>query len=173
MEKMRCQTSSDDLFTVLSDFDDMFRGPLSGIRFLPGGRTARFLPASGSLRPSVGRSWIPAVESFQRDGKLFLRMELPGVDPEAIKVSVTGDHLEISGEKKRSAGMNESGVYVQESRYGRFQRTFVLPEGLKGEDVTARHEHGVLELTVPLPQEALPRTVQIEVGGKPKKVKAA
>ncbi len=168
-----------DLFDIFRDFDAQFRRAFPELR--GEGTASRLLPSghatSSELSPapglSYGRAWFPAVDSYEKDGNYVVRMELPGVSPGEVSVSVTGDHLQISGEKKASREVDERNVHFSESRYGRFVRSFRLPEGIKGDDIKARYEDGVLELMIPVPEEVKPKTVRIEVGMEQKKVKAA
>ncbi|HXI01727.1 MAG TPA: Hsp20/alpha crystallin family protein [Candidatus Saccharimonadales bacterium] len=174
---MRYRSTFDDLFDVFRDFDDLFRrtfqdfGEESAVpsRLLPAGHGKALAPPAGA----AGRGWFPATESFVKDQNFHLRMELPGVKPEDVSISVTGDLLQVSGEKKTNREVDEKSLYFSESRYGRFERSFRLPEGVRSEDVKARFENGVLELTLPVPEEVKARTIKIEVGGDPKKIKAA
>ncbi len=175
---MRYRSVFDDLFDVFRDFDTLFRrtfpevaGEGAATLSLPSGRAAgSALAPAGSF---TGRTWFPAVDSFEREGNYVVRMELPGVAPGDVNVSVTGDHLQISGEKKSSREVDERNVHFSESRYGRFERSFRLPEGVKGDDIRARYENGVLELTIPVPEDVKPKTVKIEVAADQKKIKAA
>ena len=175
---MRYRTAFDDLFDVFNDFDDMFRrafpeantGTTEGSRLLsPGTRGGSLAPTSGV----TGRAWVPTVESFVKDGSYHLRVELPGVDPADVNISLTGDQLTISGEKKSSREVDDRNVYFSESRYGRFQRVFRLPEGVKTEDVKAAYENGILAVSIPVPEDVRPKTVKIEVSREPNKIKAA
>ena len=177
---MRYRTTFDDLFDVFNDFDELFRtafpqsGTVTGAAgLLPSGRSTSLMPAGSREQALTGRRWLPAVESFVKDDSYHLRMELPGVDPKEVEINLTGDQLTVSGEKKTSREVDEKNLYFSESRYGRFQRTFRFPEGVKGEEVKAAYVNGVLELTIPIPEAVRPRTVKIEVATDPKKIKAA
>lgn len=177
---MRYRTAFDDLFDVFNDFDEMFRrtfpemgwGTPEANRLLPSGKGSALQQASPS-RQVVGRTWFPPVESFVKDGRYHVRLELPGVDPSDVDISLTGDQLTITGEKKANQAVDENNVYFSESRYGRFHRSFRLPEGIKHEDVKATYSNGVLELSIPVPDEVRPKTVKIEVSKDPKSIKAA
>ena len=151
---------------LFRDFDDVFRRLSeefglsrfdNGVRALPG--TASMLPVPGWS----GRSFVPAVESFTRDGKHVFRVEVPGMTPEDIQVSVEGSHLTISGEKKAEKDVESSEVLVREVSRGRFQRVFALPEGLDAEQITASLKDGILEVT--LPETARPvRRIPVTAG---------
>jgi HSP20 family protein len=92
--------------------------------------------------------FIP-VESFTDQGRYVVRADLPGVDPEQdIEVEVEGDVLTIRGERQET--QHTSGH--SEFRYGSFTRSLRLPQGCHTEDVTARYEAGVLEVSVAVPE---------------------
>jgi HSP20 family protein len=173
----------DDLFNVFRDFDNLFRRTFAdmapalseGRRALTSGGAGEraMAPATGGMIAPFRWGSFPAVESYSKDGKLYLRAELPGVDPNDVQVSVTGETLTISGEKKASREVEESDVSFRETTHGRFERSFALPEGVKGEQVKARYENGVLELTMPFPEETRPRKIDIEVAHGGRAAKAA
>lgn len=177
---MRYRTAFDDLFDVFNDFDELFRRTFPEVGavpasagLLPSGRSTGLTRGSDREQAMAAPRWIPAVESFVKDNSYHLRMELPGVSPENVDINLTGDQLTVSGEKKTSREEDQKNYYFSESRYGRFHRSFRLPEGVKSEDVKASYENGVLELTIPVPETVKPKSVKIEVGKDPKKIKAA
>lgn len=103
--------------------------------------------------------YIP-VESFTRDGSYVVRADLPGVDPEKdIEVKVDGDVLTIHGERREE----EHDHGHSEVRYGSFTRSVRLPKGAHTDEVVARYDAGVLEVTVPVegaPAEPIKVAVQ-------------
>jgi HSP20 family protein len=113
-------------------------------------------------RPS-GTSY-PAVESFRRGENFVLRVELPGVDPKEIEMNVEDGHLILKGEKKKQNSTDDKNHYLCEVAYGRFQRSFRLPRGVKADQLTARHENGVLTITIPARSpEDVRRRVSIQI----------
>ncbi len=90
--------------------------------------------------------WSPAVDLAENDKELTVRAELPGIDPKDLEVTVTGNQLVISGEKKESNEHSEKNFYQTETRYGSFRRTVALPEGIDTENVDAQYANGVLTL---------------------------
>jgi HSP20 family protein len=113
-----------------------------------------------SAAPAV---WGPALEGYEKDGNIVVRADLPGVDPAQVEVSLDGDTLTISGERKSESESSKNGSHVNEVRYGSFRRSVTVPEGIDPERVTARYTNGVLEVTLPMPVAAQPRKVAVQV----------
>jgi HSP20 family protein len=109
-------------------------------------------------------AWSPKVDLFEKDGRLFTRIDLPGVKREDIKVEVTDGHLALSGERTNEKEEKKDNVYRTEREYGSFHRVVPLPEGVTLEDVKATFADGVLEVSVPVPArpEAKVRKVEIQ-----------
>ena len=173
----------DELFDVFREFDSLFRRTWGGLHVVSN-RGEKALPGAGagqSLEPSPG-SWLsswrdgfqPAVDCLSKGGSLILRMELPGVDPSEVEVNLVGSRLTIRGEKREQRESEEGGVFLKESAHGKFERSFTLPEGVQADQVKARYSNGVLEVTLPAPEQAA-RKLTIEVAGEPgrKAIKAA
>lgn len=108
--------------------------------------------------------WWPSVEAHQANDKLTVRCDLPGVDPKDVEVSLEGDTLTISGERRTNSQREEDGGRYSEMRYGRFERVLRVPDGLDPEKVTARYASGVLEITAPLPKDRGTRKVAVQIG---------
>jgi HSP20 family protein len=107
--------------------------------------------------PAEGR-WMPSVECYEKDGKLEVRLDLPGVDPKDVEVSLDGTMLVIRGER-RSERTEDDGY--REVRYGSFERRFTVPKGIDVDKAVARYENGVLSLTLPLPESAKVKRIPI------------
>jgi HSP20 family protein len=101
-----------------------------------------------------GGSWYPAIEVAERDNQLQVHAELPGLNPEDVKVEITDDALVIHGEKKSQREHQIGGAYRSERRYGQFYREIALPPGVSADQAKAQFRNGVLEISVPLPQQA-------------------
>ena len=105
-------------------------------------------------------------ETFLRDGKWVMRLDLPGVEPKDIDVSVAGGSLSIRALREwHGAGANEEGG-TREVRYGTFERYWALPKGVQSDQIKANYQHGVLELTIPASPELAGRKIPIAVEGK-------
>jgi len=103
-------------------------------------------------------SWLPSMESYTKDGKLELKVDLPGVNPKDVEISLEGTQLVIRGERK--SAREEENRY-REVRYGKFERRFTVPKGIDAEKAEARYDKGVLALTLPLPDAPKPKRIAV------------
>jgi HSP20 family protein len=143
-------------------------------RFFDGVAGQPFLK-SGS-RALADLHWTPSVDVIEKDDTLTIRVDLPGLTKDEVKVDVTADAITVQGERKKEIEEKGDGQYRLERAYGTFFRAVPLPEGVKPADVKATFKNGVLEVTAPVPaQNKAPQAhqVQIEDGGGDKKVKTA
>jgi HSP20 family protein len=117
------------------------------------------------------RALEPAIETCIEDGKFIVRTDLPGIDPKDVDIKVAGDLLTIKGSREDRSETKKGDYFRREIRYGAFERAVTLPAGLKADDLKATYRNGVLELSAPMPKEAAPKEVKIQVdGAEPKKV---
>jgi HSP20 family protein len=107
--------------------------------------------------------WSPSIEVEERDGKLFVRADLPGLKKSDIKVEVTDQGLTVEGERKLEEEKKEKGYYRSERSYGRFCRTIALPEGIDTNTAKATFENGVLQVTVDLPAKPIPAARKVDI----------
>jgi HSP20 family protein len=126
---------------------------------------------TGNRWQSPLESYVPRIESAVRENKLYVKADLPGIDPKDVEVTVEGNRLTLCGQRKAEHEGSEDGYLHREVQYGSFVRSFTIPEGVKAEDIQAKYHHGVLELSVPLPAEILPKKVNIEIEGQTSKQK--
>jgi HSP20 family protein len=99
----------------------------------------------------------PELEVFQKDNKLVVQADVPGIKKEDVKVEVKDGELCISGERRSESEREEGGVYRSERSYGSFRRIVPLPEGAKPDTATASFENGVLRVEVEAPAETSQR----------------
>ena len=104
-----------------------------------------------------------AVETRVEDGRFIVRTDLPGVDPKDVDIKVVGDVLTIKGSREEKHEEKKADFFRREIRYGSFERSITLPDGIKAEDLKATYSDGVLELSAPMPKEAAPKAVKIQV----------
>jgi HSP20 family protein len=142
---------SEDMDRLFGDFG-LGRGVASGF----GREISR-------LADMEGLTWAPQVEAFERDGKLIVRADLPGLTKDDINVDITDEAIKIRGERRQESEENEEGYYRSERNYGSFYREIPLPSGVSGEDANATFRNGVLEITMLAPARQ-PSSRRIEIG---------
>jgi len=107
-------------------------------------------------------SWLPAAEGRIEDGAYVIQLALPGVDPKDVGVSLMDNVLTLKGERKADHDTAGKDYFVREVAYGKFQRDFTLPEGVDAAHVEAKYANGMLEVRVPAPRAATPRTIEVK-----------
>ena len=112
--------------------------------------------------PAAAGAWLPEIDVRRTGDALRVTVDLPGLRREDIDIELLDGALRISGERSMEHEEEQEGVLRSERRYGRFERVVPLPEGVDEEGVTARFADGVLEVTVPLPKDAM-RSRKVEV----------
>ncbi len=109
------------------------------------------------------RRWVPAVDLVEEGERYVLRADLPGVREQDVKVEVNDNVLTVSGERHAEHEHRRDGYYRVERSSGRFSRSLLLPDGVDPKAVHARYENGVLEVSVPKPEQPQPHRVSIDV----------
>lgn len=124
----------------------------------------------GSLSDfGTNKTWFPMIDIAENEQEVIVRAEVPGVDPAHLDITVMGDRLTLSGEKKESAERKEKDFYQSETRYGSFSRSVDLPSGVDTEQVTAEHANGVVTIKLKKTAAATAKKIQIKttVGERP------
>jgi HSP20 family protein len=111
------------------------------------------------------RSWVPALDVWETDDAYVYAFDLPGIAEDKISIEFEDGVLTVSAERERTEQTEGDKFYRYERRFGSFQRTLGLPQGVKDGDIAASYENGVLELRVAKPEEVKPRKIQIGLGG--------
>ena len=117
----------------------------------------------GLDRPFPGYKAWPAIDVAEDDNSIIVRAEVPGCNAEDIEISVYGNTLTISGEKKLKEEKKEKGYYHVESSYGTFRRELTLPTDVDSEKIDATCKDGVLSVT--LPKAAKAKAVKVKIKG--------
>ncbi|HLB61864.1 MAG TPA: Hsp20/alpha crystallin family protein [Actinomycetota bacterium] len=107
-------------------------------------------------------AWTPALDVYEDTDRFVVTVELPGVDPEMVDVSVEDSTLTVKGEREFHKDLLEESFRRIERRYGSFSRTLVLPPTADPDRVEARFDKGVLTVEVPKAQEAKPRRIEVK-----------
>jgi HSP20 family protein len=111
--------------------------------------------------PLASPGGYPAVNLWQGADSAALTAELPGVDPADIDISVKGDLVTISGERRRPEDDDSTVWHRRERPFGRFSRVIRLPYRVDPDRVEARMSDGVLQIELHRPEEDKPRRVRI------------
>ncbi|CAG8500741.1 13239_t:CDS:2, partial [Racocetra fulgida] len=105
--------------------------------------------SKGTTTRNGRTSWAPPLDVHENEKEFVVNAELPGITKEQINLDVRENSLVISGETKKDEKYNEGNTYIQERRYGSFNRSITLPRNVKTSDITAKFEHGILEIKLP------------------------
>ncbi|UWU18655.1 Hsp20/alpha crystallin family protein (plasmid) [Rhizobium sullae] len=118
-------------------------------------------------RPSRDRSsaaiTAPAVDLMEQEKAYEITAELPGIDPNGLEVRVSNDVLTIKGEKQEAKEDKQKEYYLSERRYGSFQRSFQLPQGVDTAKIEASFNNGVLTINLPKSAEAQKSAGKIDI----------
>jgi HSP20 family protein len=123
--------------------------PFSRISFLPGRASRAY----------------PLINVSEDHDNVYVDALAPGLDPSTLNVSVAGDQLAISGEKRAlPKSVKPELVHRSERSAGQFSRTLALSYDVESEKVQANYENGVLKIVLPKIEAAKPRQIQVQVG---------
>ncbi len=109
-------------------------------------------------------TWVPAVDIHEYGDRFEFYVDLPGVEPKSVELTLEGGILTLSGDRvdQNLSKRGEDAQYLRTERgRGRFHRRFVLPDTADGEKVNATGKNGVLTVTIPKQAKAMPRRIQI------------
>jgi len=108
-------------------------------------------------------TWTPAADIVERENDYIVKLELPGVKKNELKITIENNLLIVSGEKKQEGETKDKEHYRLERSYGAFRRAFTLPTTIKGDMIEAAYEDGILTVTLPKAEEAKPRAIEIKI----------
>jgi HSP20 family protein len=118
-------------------------------------------PAFGEQGDVITSTWFAPTDVSEDGNSLRITMELPGVNPDDVRLSLENNILSIRGEKKHQIEENNERVHRFERTYGMFERTFALPNTVDPEKIEARYENGVLFVVIPKAERAKPREIRV------------
>ena len=111
---------------------------------------------------TASAGWNPAVDVAEEKDKIVVRVEVPGMNEQDLRVSFEDGLLSISGERQFER-KDDSNYHRIERAYGSFTRTFSLPRSVDASQIAANYRDGILEVTIPKKEESLPKQIQINV----------
>ena len=106
---------------------------------------------------------IPPVDIKEDNTSYILTADIPGFKKSEIDVTIEGDNLSISGQRNKETNRDNETFHYQERNSGDFIRTFKLPDDSDKENITGSFRNGILSLIIPKLEQALPKTIKIEV----------
>jgi HSP20 family protein len=107
--------------------------------------------------------WSPQTEMVERDGRLIVRAELPGLTKDDVEVEISDDAITIEGERRGERDEKREGYYRSERSYGKFYRRLPLPQGIDAKDASATFSNGVLEIDLPAPRRVEEKGRRLEI----------
>jgi HSP20 family protein len=107
--------------------------------------------------------WSPAIELQETEAELLLKVQLPGINPEALDIQVSENAVFLSGEHNEQSKTNEQGIFKSEFHYGQFKRVIPLHTAIQRECVKAEMIAGLLTITMIKANPALPNLVKVPV----------
>jgi HSP20 family protein len=107
--------------------------------------------------------WCPSVDVAETQDAYEVKAEIPGILKEDIHISLEDHVLTLKGEKKQENETKNKNVHTVERVYGKFERSFRLPEGVKSEGIKAKYDNGVLTVDIPKAEEAKPKEIAVTV----------
>src|SRR5277367_6116619 len=111
-------------------------------------------------------SFAPAVDVYEDEHNVTLKVEIPGIDEKDIDIRLENTTLTVHGERKIEKEEKEENYRRVERHYGAFTRTFTLPTTVDSEKVSANYDKGVLKITLPKKAEAKPKQIKVNVGAE-------
>jgi len=151
----RRQNTFNELFDLRSSFDHLFNRVANNSTGADD-QSARLIFA------------VPPIEAWVDNDKkeYHLSIAVPGIDPKEVELKVHGNNLTVVGEHKSSDEKKGKDYLEQEFSYNRFARSIVLPPGVQADKLSAEYTDGVLEVSAPLSESALPKKIEIKSSGQ-------
>jgi len=142
---------SRELFRIEKDFNNLLKNFLH--KFKDDSEDKDFLEAS----------WAPLSDIIETDKEYRVALDVPGVDKKDIKVSVSNGVLSISGERKEENEVKKSNYYKIEKAYGKYYRSFNLPDNIDDKKIEAEFKNGTLTVHIPKSETAKPKQIEVKI----------
>ena len=138
-----------ELWNIQRDFNSLFDSVMTG-----------GIQDDGSRGLSL---WTPAADISEHENEYQVKVELPGINKDDVKITLESNILTIRGEKKQEEDVKEESMHRMERVYGSFQRSFTLPTVVKESEISAVYKDGILMITLPKAEEAKPKQIEVKV----------
>jgi HSP20 family protein len=113
-------------------------------------------------RNGLGAVAAPAIDMIENEDEIVVQATLPGIKPEEVNLTITGDVLTIRGETKSEQNEERDNYIIRERRFGSFSRSIPLPTTVVADKAKAEFENGILTLSLPKAEEVKPKTISIK-----------
>jgi len=117
----------------------------------------------GRQREEMDGFWSPTVDIEEDNESFLVKAEIPGLKKEDIKISVRGNLLSVSGERKHESEIKDKTFHRIERSYGKFSRTITLPSDVESDKVKATYKDGILTIILPKPESLKQKEIEVEV----------
>jgi HSP20 family protein len=107
--------------------------------------------------------WMPLTDVAEDKDNYYLKADLPGIKKDDVKISYTNGNLSISGERAQEKESKDKQYHRIERSYGKYYRSFRLPEKIKEDKINAEFKDGQLNVTIPKAEEVKPKEIAIKV----------
>ena len=133
---------------ISNDFDDMFRTVFHSDWKYP-------------LKTKL--NWKPEIDIKESDDLFQIKADIPGLTKKDIKISLKGDQLTISGERKKISDNENDHYHYRERSAGKFNRSFNLPESINKDKIQASFKNGILSIELEKHEEIVPKEMEISI----------
>ncbi|OMH81561.1 Small heat shock protein C4 [Zancudomyces culisetae] len=138
------------------DLEDVFGGALARPLYAP-------FSARSGRNEGMDRLWNPRVDVRETKDKIKVIADIPGVPKENVEMKIVNDRIYIKGKKEESKLTEGEGTRIQERSWGNFERSFTLPKNVDTSKITAKMENGVLEVDIPVVEQAPKNEFRISI----------
>ncbi len=122
-----------------------------------------FRTSGGEEADMVASTWSPAVDIVEQESEYVVKLELPGVNKDDVKITMENNVLTVRGEKKQEKETTKGTRHRIERCYGAFQRSFTLPTTVRADRIEASYKDGILNVTLPKSEEAKAKSIEVKV----------
>ncbi|HSE21529.1 MAG TPA: Hsp20/alpha crystallin family protein [Pyrinomonadaceae bacterium] len=136
-----------------------FLNPPTGV--LPFDMFRRFAPTMGD--PNSLSPWVPLCDIYETDQEIVLKMELPEMKRDDVRLTLEKNVLTIRGERKFEAKVEQENYHRVERHYGQFVRSFSVPSFIEETKILAEFKDGVLTVTMPKNESATPKHIELKI----------
>lgn len=112
---------------------------------------------------NLPEKWAPALDVFEDEDKVSVQVEVPGMKKDDFDISLHDDVLTVTGERKAESEQQKGESFRRERVFGSFRRSVTLPAPVKGDEVKASYQDGILTVTLPKAEESKPRKIQVNL----------